>query len=330
MHSKLVSVLIVTRNRRGDLLRSLESIRSQTYKPLEIVVLDNGSTDDTIAAIEEAFPEVRLLKMPKNYGDWEGRDIALRNCSGEYLFSFDDDAVTEPDAISSLINIMECNPLLAVIQPKVIDPESGEAYAVGFDSDWKERTHYKANFLGGAALYRMTCLRQVGGFPHYLLGGAEHHLSLRFLDEGYRILYYPEVNIYHYLSRANRIPRQRLFLSSLQRIKATFSHYPGIIRPAFELIIKIYSYSSISVQQGYYLRLPLEISSFIVAAMHARLVRRWRVKQSTINLLDYLTIHPVETVEEYDAVPIQQNMLSKRVLARLILNSSGEIPAPKK
>jgi glycosyltransferase involved in cell wall biosynthesis len=73
----LISVVIVTWNRRDDVLRAIESIYSQAWRPVEIIVVDNGSTDGTAEAITSAYPEVRLLRMEQNLGASGGRNPGI-------------------------------------------------------------------------------------------------------------------------------------------------------------------------------------------------------------------------------------------------------------
>jgi len=305
MSDGLVSAVVLSFNRRDEILRCLASLKEQTYRPMEIVVLDNASSDGSADAVREAFPDVHLILMPRNYGDWEGRDIAAANCRGEYLFSLDDDATAEKDTVEKLVARMKSEPELAVVQAQVIDPPTGEPYQTGFGAEYANRSHYRATFLGGAALFRSVALQKAGGFPHYLLGGAESFLSYRFLDMGCRIFYCSETAIYHVRSAKARIPHQRCFLSSKQRLRALMSHYPGLARPAVEMCCKLASYTAEALRRGYVLHLPKDL--FLLFLSGLREWRGpWRITKKTVRLVDYLRCYPVETPEEYAAIPVEQ------------------------
>ena len=146
----LVSVIVLSFNRREETLRAMESLAKQDYKSVEVILLDNGSVDGTSSAVATAFPSVKIFRLPKNYGDWEGRSIALENCSGEFIVCLDDDAWIEPDCISVLVDSMLADPTLALVQPKVYDPETNFV----FGDQNCDVEHFAANFLGGAAIYR--------------------------------------------------------------------------------------------------------------------------------------------------------------------------------
>ncbi len=298
-----VSAIVLSYNRRDETLKCLTSLKEQDYATLEIVVVDNGSKDGSADAIQDGFPRVRLIRLPKNYGDWEGRDIALCNCTGEYVLCIDNDAVMEKTVVSKMVCAMENDPLLAVVEPRVVDPKSGEPFSVS--RDWVERDHYRANFLGGAALYRTQTLARAGGFPHYLLGGAEAHLSLRFLDMGYRILHLGNCTIFHDMSPRERVPHHRYFLSAKQRLRAYMAHYPGVLRPSCDFAWKVAHYASGAIQRGFIFHLPKDLIALVFAGFQAWRCGQWRVKKETIHLHDYLRAHPVSSLEEYYQVSCQ-------------------------
>ena len=144
----LVSAIVLSYNRKEDTLKCLESLNKQSYPNIEIVILDNGSKDGSADAIAESFPKYTLIRMPKNYGDWEGRDIGLRNCHGNYIVCIDNDAILNPTVIKTMINYMQEDNCLAVIEPAVVDPDSGQTYSC--PPNISKLNHYRANFLGGA------------------------------------------------------------------------------------------------------------------------------------------------------------------------------------
>ena len=87
----LVSIQIVTWNRRDELARCLESALAQTYKNIEIVVVDNASTDDSAQMVGQEFPNVRLVRVEKNLGCPSGRNFGFAHCRGKYIYLLDDD-----------------------------------------------------------------------------------------------------------------------------------------------------------------------------------------------------------------------------------------------
>ena len=306
--SPLVSAVVLSWNRRDETLQCLASLKRQTYAPMEIVVLDNGSTDDSADAIAQAFPELALLRMPKNYGDWQGRDIAAANCRGQYLLEVDSDAELEVDTVAKLVARMEREPEVAVVQPRIIDTQSETPYDRGFGRDRADIEHYQAVFHGCVALIRLSAYREVGGFPHYLLGGGEPFLSFRLLDRGHRIVYYPETTVRHAMSPLQRIPRKRYFLQNTQRLRAVMANYPGFGRPLLELCWKLSYYAYGAVRQGYLLQLPGDLLRQAGLGVSAWLGRP-KIQRETVHLIDYLHCNMVTSLDDYRAIDRRRSYL---------------------
>jgi GT2 family glycosyltransferase len=273
--------------------------------------LDNASHDGTGDEVRQRFPNIKLLCMPKNYGDWEGRDIALANAGGEYVFCMDDDAWIDHDVIATLVARMQSEPELAVIQPTVCDPIKNITYG-GVNLD---KEHYCANFLGGAAMYRASDLRAAGGFPHYLLGGTELHLVFRFLDRDKRILYTPQTRVYHVQSVHSRIPRQRLYLSSLQRIRAFMRHCPGGFRAYAELVVKICSHCAALVKKGFFFHVPYDVATLLWHGIRARRLGP-RVRPESLHRIDWLMTNVVTTKAEYLSADMSRSYLWPRLVSK--------------
>jgi GT2 family glycosyltransferase len=315
MADKLVSVVVLSFNRKEETLRCLAAVAKQTYAHLELVVLDNGSSDGSADAVAIAFPQATLFRMPKNYGDWQGRDIAAWNCRGDYLLFLDNDAEPQPDTIAKLVERMEAEPELAVVEAKVMDPETGEPEGVGDAPELADVDHYKASFLGGASLIRTAAFRQAGGFPHYLLGGGEPFISYRFLDLGFRILHYAGTTIFHSKSKHERVPAARYFLATKQRLRALMSHYPGVVRPMTELIWKSVGYAVGAVKRGYVFRLPWDLMRIVYAGV-AEWRGPWRIKPETVHLIDYLRANVVKSGSEYLSIPVNRGYFAATVRRR--------------
>ena len=229
-----LSILIVTRNRPSDLERCLHSVFNSRTKisrggSSEVIVVDNGSTDQRVRDVLVRFPIDRVIHLPKNYGDWEGRDIGRLQCKGQYILSLDDDAEVVQNGVWELFRAAQAFPRAAVIQPRVLEPLRFPGRVLGAQHD-PTRPHLIAGFLGGACLYRSEALDRAGGFPHFKLGGAEPFLSYRFLDLGYEMIYVPSATIIHWASKEERVEWQRIYFGSAGRIKAVLRNEPRLLR----------------------------------------------------------------------------------------------------
>ena len=104
----LVSVIIPTHNRMGLLLRAIESARRQTHSNLEIIVVDDASTEDVrpiIASVGD--PRIRCLRQDVNRGGAAARNVGIRAAVGQYIAFLDDDDEWEPEKIAIQLTVLE-------------------------------------------------------------------------------------------------------------------------------------------------------------------------------------------------------------------------------
>lgn len=181
------SIVIVTRNRKAELARALESCRGQTYRPLEVFVCDDASTDGTESVVREQFPEVRYYREPT----WQGavlRNQGVESAGGKYVFFIDDDACfTDPDTIARTIDRFEADPRIGLVAMPFVEPRNPRLKppAVTLQPGQSLR-----GFIGCACAVRRDAFLKIGGYRKFLGWGLEENdLSIRLLDAGYEIVY---------------------------------------------------------------------------------------------------------------------------------------------
>jgi len=200
---ELISVLVVTWNRREELGRCLQSVRGQTYKNIEVVVVDNASTDGTSAMITTDFPEVRLVRSARNLGCPSGRNLGFAFCEGEYIYMLDDDGWLKQDALEIAARQMRDNPRIGVVMSRIHEVENG--CTVRQRPHGIEQPCYQASFSGGCSLIRNRVIQMVGMFPeNFFRQGEEHDLALRMLEAGYYCFAEPRSIMFHAPSASGR------------------------------------------------------------------------------------------------------------------------------
>lgn len=120
MNKNMISVCIVTRNRKDCLKRCLESLFSQSHSFDELIIVDNGSTDDTIPFIEENFPQALLIKNKGNLGQDKGRNQAIKQSKGNYVFCLDDDLILEKDYLREIMMVFSESEKAGAVQGKIL------------------------------------------------------------------------------------------------------------------------------------------------------------------------------------------------------------------
>lgn len=219
-----ISVVICTRNRAGSVCEAIESAAAQTAVQPEIIVVDNGSTDDTATRV--ARLGLRLVYLQETApGLSKARNLGWRAARGELVAFLDDDAIADDgwlaalaDAFGSIDPSPACvggrvSPVWEAPRPGWLSDRLLMALTV---ADWgavrRPITDLTVEWLVGANLaFRRTELERLGGFPELLgrrgrslLSGEEIFLQRRLIREGSVCLYEPRAHVRH------RIPAERL------------------------------------------------------------------------------------------------------------------------
>ena len=105
--SPLISVVVLNWNGGRIVEKCLMSLRDQSYYPLEIIVVDNASTDKSVDLIKIRFPEVKLIVNDKNLGFGGGNNVGIRASHGKYIMILNNDARLDPDCIKELKRSIE-------------------------------------------------------------------------------------------------------------------------------------------------------------------------------------------------------------------------------
>lgn len=169
----LVSAIITTKNEESHIADCIRSVKNQTYKNLEIIVVDNYSTDRT-AEIAKA-EEVRLFrKGPERSAQ---RNFGVRQAKGEYLIFLDADMILSDKVIASCVqSVLQDSSVKAVIIPE-------RSVGDGFWSACKalEREYYMGiDWMEAARFYNKESFIAIGGFDENLTGPEDFDLNQRF------------------------------------------------------------------------------------------------------------------------------------------------------
>lgn len=124
MNSKLVSVVIVSKDRKKDLIECINSYLGSSYVPLEIIVVDNGSNPPLATWFDKKYQSVKLITSEFNIGAAAGRNLGLKEAKGEYILFTDDDAYADKNMIKNLVSVFEKNTKAGIVQPLVYDRDN--------------------------------------------------------------------------------------------------------------------------------------------------------------------------------------------------------------
>ncbi len=215
-----MSLVVVIPNWNGEdfLKECLDSLLSQTT-PLKIVVVDNGSEDNSLNILE-SYSDIHLIKNDKNEGFSGGVNAGIKwvlNEGYEYIALLNNDAVVETDWLDKLAETMRQSPEAGIVTSKILArsgtiDSTGECYSIwaipfprgrgevdrGQYDEPKDRSVLAAS--GGASLYRAEMLQKVGLFDEsYFAYYEDVDISIRAQLAGWKVIYEPSAIVHHYI-----------------------------------------------------------------------------------------------------------------------------------
>ena len=225
-----VSVCILTYNRAKILKELLGSLGKISYSPLEVIVIDNHSSDGTASMIREQFPEIRYFKTSKNIGV-AARNVGLSKANGDIVITLDDDVIGIDDKdIATLIGLFESKPDVGAICFKIIDSHTGKVgnWCHHYNKDeFSDKEFITDEITEGAVVFRKSALDRSGLYPSYFFISYEGaDLLCRMLDAGYKTIYSPEVCVSHHTAQEGRKNWRRYYYDTRNQIWFVVRNYP--------------------------------------------------------------------------------------------------------
>jgi GT2 family glycosyltransferase len=251
MNLPLISVVIATWNRKDDLKEVLEKYLNNSYKNIEIIVVDNNSTDGTKNMVVSDFKDVKLISLSENTGV-KAYNIGIKEAKGDIIYLSDNDAYLEEDGFFKIVNkFQKGSKNLAVVSCEIVYIPQNiiyEWYSRPIDRNNLNPNGYEAHlFIGAGAAIKREVFKKVGYYDEsFFLFFNENELSTRIIGAGYDIKYFPDIKVYHKTS-SKRYPNRTRYLTVRNMIWYYWKYFPihiafgrTIIRLPFECIISLY------------------------------------------------------------------------------------------
>jgi N-acetylglucosaminyl-diphospho-decaprenol L-rhamnosyltransferase len=199
----LLTVVIATRDRRARLLRTLARLVALPERP-PIIVVDNGSADDTPAAVRRAFPGVRVITLEEDAGS-AARTVGLLTARSPLVAFTDDDSWWAPGALERAGALFSEYPRLGLVAARIhvepggrLDPTCATMRASPIRSRAALPGPPVLGFLACAAIARRDAVLECGGFhPRFGFGGEEHLLAVDLAAAGWGLAYVDDVVAHH-------------------------------------------------------------------------------------------------------------------------------------
>ncbi|MEI6498875.1 MAG: glycosyltransferase family 2 protein [bacterium] len=239
------SIIIPNWNGQKFLQVCLDSIREQSYKNFEIIIIDNGSIDDSIAFLEKNYPEVRLIKLPRNIGFSPAVNLGIVAAKNELIFLLNNDTELDREFLAEMSRAVDkyqdagmyASKMLSFTDRSIIDTcgdrmtWSGRSYKFGEgekDGENYSKSYYTFGACGGAVVYRKSMLGQIGLFDEDFFAYLEDvDIDFRAQLAGFKCVFVPDAKVFHIGSAtSNRISGFAFRLMIKNHYHLIFKNYP--------------------------------------------------------------------------------------------------------
>ena len=240
--NSLVSVIVLNYNAGELLLNCIESIKKSAYKNLEIIVVDNISTDKSQKICKEKYPDIKLIQNDENFGYCEGNNIGIREAKGDYIIILNPDTIVESSWIEELISAYNkfgdglYQPKFFSLDEKLVLQSTGNMlhiFGFGFArdkgkiDDKKMEAIEKINYASGTCLFTSKAVLDKVGLldPFLFLYHDDLDLGWRAAQMGIDSFYVPKSIIYHAESYALKWSAKKFYWLERNRKYCLLTHY---------------------------------------------------------------------------------------------------------
>ncbi len=206
------SIIIPNWNGRELLKDCLESLRKQDA---EIILVDNGSTDDSVNYVSVNFPAVKIVKLNKNFGFAKAINEGVKASSSKYVILLNNDTAAHKDWVKNLISCADQHPEVISVNSKLLNfynrkkidgvgiliNEVGQAKSIGWQEEDKgqyDKEFYIFGATGGASLFCREDFIKIGGFcESFFMYSEEVDFAFRAQFAGFKSIFCPKSIVYH-------------------------------------------------------------------------------------------------------------------------------------
>jgi GT2 family glycosyltransferase len=238
----LVSIIILNYNAGELLLNCIGSIKKSAYKNLEIIVVDNISTDKSQETCKEKYPDIKLIQNNENFGYCEGNNIGIREAKGDYIIILNPDTIVESNWIEALISAYNkfgeglYQPKHLSLNEKTVYMSAGNMlniFGFGYAREKGNKDENQFNkieeigYASGTCLFTSSAvLKKVGLFdPFIFLYHDDLDLGWRASQLGIKSYYVPTSLIYHAESYSLKWSAEKFYWLERNRKYCILTHY---------------------------------------------------------------------------------------------------------
>ncbi len=241
--SPVASVIVVNYNGGRLLENCLRSLFETKFTPIEVIVVDNGSTDGSADLVAFRFPSAKLIRLPRNEGYSVANNLGIRAARGEYLVLLNSDIEVNPEWLSILVKVAQQKPEVAFLQPKILFLEKGdtinsagnEIHFAGFgicrgigvrDLGQYDRSEEIGYASGACVMVSRKALDEIGLLDEIFFAyGEDKDWGWRAKMMGYTSMYVPAARVYHKWSAVLGWSPKKMYYLELERLVSVLKNY---------------------------------------------------------------------------------------------------------
>ncbi len=217
------TIIVPNWNGQETIVDCIDSLLNQSLVST-IIVVENGSIDNSLKIIEESYPEIIILKQKRNLGFAGGVNVGIRyaiDIGFDFIGLFNNDAIADKNWLNSLVTVLEAHKNVGIVTSKILDYQGKHIDSTGdFYTSWglpypRGRGELLSdkydldNFVfagsGGASLYRSSMLKQIRLFDESFFAYYEDvDISFRAQLFGWKVLYQPDALVYHHIGATSK------------------------------------------------------------------------------------------------------------------------------
>ena len=322
----IVSIVIPHWNNVDILTECLESISATDFDSVETIVVDNASTDNSVASVRSNYPNVKLIENEKNYGYAGGCNIGAEAAIGNYLIFLNNDTVQEKDWISNLIKTINSDDKIAAVQPKILNYYDrnvfdyaggagghmdiycfpfarGRIFSFQEDDEGQYNNKEKCFWSSGTCfMVRRELFQKAGGFDEGFFAHMEEiDLCWRLYAMGFEVWVEPDSVVYH--KNALTLPMH--------------SHKKYYLNHRNSLLMLLGNYSIKNVFLVGIPRLILEK----IACLYSILKLDWRHFTAILRSLFWIIFHPNVIMKKRKSFSKIRTITDKKIMENMMQSS---------
>jgi GT2 family glycosyltransferase len=253
----LVSLIVVNWNGGRYLEECLNSILNQSYKPTEILIVDNASSDDSHTILEK-FPSIRLIQNRSNLGYGPANNQGISAARGEIIAFINNDVVLDPDWLGNIVSVllssenigMCAGKTLSYFQKDTIDNTGHLLFWDGInrgrgrmqkDAGQFDEVRHAFFPSGSACVFKTSAFQQIGTFDEdFFLYGDDAEIGIRARLAGWECAFVPNAVAYHrYSASSSPYDPMKFFYVERNRFWVVLKYFPlelVLLNPVFSMV----------------------------------------------------------------------------------------------